>query len=144
MTKSVSVITLIVSLFVISCNSPDDSDSAVSTDFSSIKSTVESIHTLFNQQDFERLYQQATDSAQNNFERKQFESFIKYLRDTLGKVENAEIANQMETDSGETAVIIDVDYENDSGTERWILNQIDGQWHWTEFNYNAESLTGRN
>ena len=140
MRHSASIIVFFLSLTLIGCDSPDQSKENIATDFSSIGSTVEGIHTLFNQQEFETLYQQATSSAQNSFEEKQFLDFANHLRSTLGKVQNAEIANQMETGSGQTAVILDVEYQNDSGTERWILEQVDGQWHWTEFNYNAQSL----
>ena len=139
-----AIIYILLSLTFISCNSSDESEAIVTTDFESKESTLQSIHKLFNQQEFEKLYQQASKSAQNNFEKKQFLSFVEYLRSTLGKVQNAEITNQMETESGQTAVILNVEYENDSGTERWILEKVGGQWYWTEFNYNAESITKGN
>lgn len=135
-----AILFVLLSLFLVGCNSQSDSQSTVSTDFSSLESSVQSIHKLFNQQEFEVLYQQATNSAQNSFEEKQFMSFVEHLRETLGEVQGAEIANQMKTNSGQTAVVVDVDYENDSGTERWVLEQVEGEWRWSEFNYNAETL----
>jgi hypothetical protein len=138
--RTSAIICILLSLTFISCNSPDESEAVVTTDFESKESTVQSIHKLFNQQEFEILYQQASKSAQNSFEKKQFLSFVEYLRRTLGEVQNAEIANEMETESGQTAVILNVEYQNDRGTERWILEKVGGQWHWTEFNYNAESI----
>lgn len=139
-----SIIVVIFSVLIIACNSSDESQKTITTDFSSLESAVESIHALFNQQQFEVLYSHATTEAQNKFPKKQFMSFIGYLRETLGEVEKAEITNKLEMDNRQTAVVLDVEYENDSGTERWVLRHVEEEWRWTEFNYNAPSLTNKN
>lgn len=71
-------------------------------------------------------------------------SFTEYLRETLGEVEKAEIADHLKMDNGQTTVVLEGQYQNDSGTERWVFQQMDGAWHWTEFHYNAPALTNRN
>lgn len=139
------IVLVLIGLAVMGCHSGDDQQpQTMNSNFGSVDSALTNIHAFYNRQEFKALYDQASKSAQEQFEKEQFITFISGIRDKLGKIKNANIQDQKGSEEAGRRVIVDVEYENDSGTERWTLVNYNDRWRWDQFNYNAPSLRGPN
>lgn len=111
------------------------------SDTTTVEEAVGYIHELYNKRNLETLYDMATTNMKQQIGKDQFVQFLTRLRSTLGEVHSYQITNRTGEEGDELVVVsMDVEYENDSGTEQWSLNLSGEHIQWSEFNYDAPSL----
>lgn len=106
-----------------------------------VRKAIANIHGLYNKEEYKQLYGMATQSMKEKLNEAQFTELLGNMRDKLGKVKSANITDMSNhAESGRVIVELDVDYQNDSGSEKWTLIMGKGDLEWGSFNYNAPSL----
>ena len=106
-----------------------------------VRKVIANIHGLYNRKNYKQLYGRTTQSMKEKLSEQQFTELVSDIRGKLGKVKTANISDlSNHTESGRVIVKLDVDYQNDSGSEKWTLVMGGENVKWAGFDYNAPSL----
>ena len=106
-----------------------------------VRKVIANIHGLYNREEYKQLYGRTTQSMKEKLSEQQFTELVSDIREKLGKVKTATISDlSNHAESGRVIVKLEVEYQNDSGSEKWTLVMGGESVQWAGFDYNAASL----